>query len=185
MTTNPPTPGDELVERLHPPYVIDHSPATTHAAESWSVTGKGFGMRSYPTEAAAIKAAEEYYGPTPVAEFTIRVFGEHTQMRARARKGGNPGDLLDRAIAALMAERGDLEQCPIHRDEAARSATSEVERTLRSVVSHATGGHLDLADHPSIGLNDICVRISQHHNRIWEGGVEKGRALQSKDHSNG
>lgn len=178
MTTNPPTPGDELVERLHPPYVIDHSPATTHAAESWSVTGKGFGMRSYPTEAAAIKAAEEYYGPTPVAEFTIRVFGEHTQMRARARKGGNPGELLDRAIAALMAERGDLEQCPVHRDEAARSATTEEVERLRTII--AVGERFLNKCNSAWAAGEPSHRVKDMLNAADEFRA----ALQAKDRSN-
>jgi hypothetical protein len=46
---------------------------------------------------------------------------------------------------------------------------------LRMVISHASGGHLSDdadADRP---LNDICVAISQHHNRVWEAALEKGR----------
>lgn len=39
---------------------------------------------------------------------------------------------------------------------------------LRSVVAHATGGQLDLAEHPDFGLNDICVRITQFRNQLWK-----------------
>ncbi len=44
---------------------------------------------------------------------------------------------------------------------------------LRMVISHASGGHLSEETDADRPLNDICVQISQHHNRIWQGALDK------------
>lgn len=49
---------------------------------------------------------------------------------------------------------------------------TDAQALLRNVVSHATGGHIDIDEHPGIGLNAICVEISRHHNRVFAGGKE-------------
>lgn len=52
------------------------------------------------------------------------------------------------------------------------STEAAVEAKLRCVIAHATGG--GDAD-TSRSINDICVAISSHHNRIWESALAKGR----------
>ncbi len=47
---------------------------------------------------------------------------------------------------------------------------AELEHKLKCVISHASGGAIQ--DGASMGLNDICVQISQHHNRIWTDAQE-------------
>lgn len=49
---------------------------------------------------------------------------------------------------------------------------TDAEAKLRNIVSHATGGSSQDAQ---ASLNDICVRISQHHNRVWEKAQEVAR----------
>jgi hypothetical protein len=48
------------------------------------------------------------------AVFTIELDGEHSSIHSQAPWGGDPADLLDRAISALQAERAALDGCPIH-----------------------------------------------------------------------
>lgn len=43
---------------------------------------------------------------------------------------------------------------------------------LRRVVVHATGGMLQNID--GMGLNDICIKISEHHNAVFVNGVTMG-----------
>jgi hypothetical protein len=43
--------------------------------------------------------------------------------------------------------------------------------TLRMVIAHSTGGHEPNAE--DLDLNEICVRISQHHNRIFAMGQQE------------
>ena len=51
----------------------------------------------------------------------------------------------------------------------------ELRHKLWMVISHASGGHLSKEDDSDRSINDICVEISRHHNRIWEQALEKGR----------
>lgn len=39
---------------------------------------------------------------------------------------------------------------------------------LRMIISHASGGHLSKPTDLNRSVNDICVEISRHHNRIWQ-----------------
>lgn len=54
-------------------------------------------------------------------------------------------------------------------------AGEDYRRKLRMVISHASGGHLSDEGDADRSLNDICVEISRHHNRVWEAALEKGR----------
>lgn len=54
---------------------------------------------------------------------------------------------------------------------ALQTRVDEAEAILRNVISHASGGHIT---GEGMSLNDICVRISRHHNRVYEGGKESG-----------
>lgn len=48
------------------------------------------------------------------AVFTIELRRDRSQVRTQANWGGEPADLLDRAIVALRAERAALDACPMH-----------------------------------------------------------------------
>lgn len=52
----------------------------------------------------------------------------HSSVSTHAHWGGDPQDLLSRAIAALRAEEADLANCPVHA-EAASPATGSVQAT--------------------------------------------------------
>jgi hypothetical protein len=60
----------------------------------------------------------------------------------------------------------------------AQQATGEPDKLrhkLWMVMSHASGGHLSNEADVDRSINDICVTISQHHNRVWQAALEKGR----------
>jgi hypothetical protein len=48
----------------------------------------------------------------------------------------------------------------------------ELRQKLRMIISHASGGHLSEPKDVDRSVNDICVEISRHHNRIWEHAQE-------------
>jgi len=96
-------------------YKLYFSAATPHEASTWNVFGEGFGLRCFPTKEQAIEAAEAYFG---TAKFTLRIWPDRTQLHSQAAPGTAPANLLDQAIAALVAERDALRNCPVHRKAA-------------------------------------------------------------------
>lgn len=48
---------------------------------------------------------------------------------------------------------------------------------LRMIVSHASGGNLQYD--PKMTVNDICVEISKHHNKVYQAG--KDAVLRDRD----
>ncbi|KQM58805.1 MULTISPECIES: hypothetical protein [unclassified Sphingomonas] len=46
-----------------------------------------------------------------------------------------------------------------------------LEAALRNVAAHATGGAIQNGH--TLSINDICVQISAHHNRIWNAALAK------------
>lgn len=58
------------------------------------------------------------------AVFTIELDGEHSSLHSQAFRGGDPADLLWRAIAVLWAEREALVDCPIHNAEQSGALTN-------------------------------------------------------------
>jgi len=68
-------------------------------------------------------------------------------------------------------------------EAALRQHQSEVEALrakMRMIVSHASGGGLQDID---LSPNDICVRISQHHNRVYEEGKKRGATKAEADNA--
>jgi glycerol-3-phosphate responsive antiterminator len=49
---------------------------------------------------------------------------------------------------------------------------TELRQKLRMIISHASGGHLSEPEDVDRSVNDICVEISRHNNRIWEHAQE-------------
>jgi hypothetical protein len=96
------------------------------------------------------------------------------------------GEAVMREAAAKVAERIVNDLCgrdwPAKVEEVARliertdtrfDEFDELKSKLRCVISHATGGGCMDIDLP---LNEISVRISKHHNRIWEAAQESAKA---------
>lgn len=48
----------------------------------------------------------------------------------------------------------------------------DLKARLRMIVSHATGGHWHEQESLERSINDICVEISAHNNRIWKHAQE-------------
>jgi hypothetical protein len=93
-------------------YRLTFSAANAHEDATWTVFGKGFGLRCFYTEEQARREATEHFG---VALFTVRIWPDRDQVHVSAAPGADPKAILDQAIAALSAERDALTKCPVHR----------------------------------------------------------------------
>lgn len=49
---------------------------------------------------------------------------------------------------------------------------ADLKARLRNIVSHATGGNVDIDEHPNWTVNGVCVAISQHRTQIWNQAQE-------------
>lgn len=118
-------------------YELYFNPATCHAAASWSVFGKEFGLRCFSTKEAAVEAAEEFFG---VALFSLRLWPNRTALQVIAAPGAKPASILDQAISALRKERADLENCPVHQatnTKELRNTTADEITRLRTELAEA------------------------------------------------
>lgn len=102
-------------------YSVDYDP--NNPTMPWWVYGEGFGMRTFASKKDAIASATEFFGQ---AEITLRVWPDRTEFRVIAAPSADPLTVLNKAIAAIEAERGELENCPIHRAGVAASETETV-----------------------------------------------------------
>ena len=68
-----------------------------------------------------------------------------------------------------------IEQIPALTPTPQAGGDTDYRNKLRMVISHASGGHLSDEADVERSINDICVQISQHYNRVWEVALEKGR----------
>lgn len=96
------------------PYELSYSAGTKHAAESWGVFAKGFGLRAFPTKEGAIAAAEKYFGKPPIARVTISIFANETRCHIAATKDAIPGEIIARELEAASTPTEGLIQ--VYRD---------------------------------------------------------------------
>lgn len=103
-------------------------------------------------------------------------------------------DAVEAVIAVVrkhdeVHDRGEMQELVRDRAEAHLRASvaaallkpdtsDDLRAKLRNIISHASGGHLSAPEDMGRSLNDICVEISRHHNRIWEHAQET--ALKAK-----
>lgn len=77
-------------------------------------------------------------------------------------------NVFDGKGGAFLRELGPLYTHPAPVEP---GAVDDLRHRLKMIVSHATGGASQDID---ASVNEICVRISQARNLVWEGGVEHG-----------
>jgi hypothetical protein len=114
------------------------------------------------TLVAALELAREFHD---AYERLAPSFGYETRPDTKEFDPDSPNGKLMIAVCSEIGSRLQSTNAELNR------VVDEAEHKLRMVVSHASGGHLDLAERP-LSLNDICVEISQHHNRIYQGGKD-------------
>lgn len=94
-----------MAERL---YGLIHCAASPHWAESWLVdgTGKGFGLRSFPTRARAVDAATAFFG---TAKLTLTLRPGSAELLCALGPDTDHASALSLAIAALQDARAALQ----------------------------------------------------------------------------